>query len=81
MSKIISFDPEKYSKSRYSTVIGVAKRAREIAEQAAEEKEILTEKPVKTAMTELIEGRFKIVTVNREKNETSDDDYTEISFH
>ena len=70
MSKIISFDPEKYSKSRYSTVIGVAKRARELAEQAAEDKEILTEKPVKTAMTQLIEGKYKIVTL--EKKETHD---------
>ena len=74
MSKIISFDPEKYSKSRYSTVIGVAKRAREIAELAAEEKDILTEKPVKTAMTELIEGKFKIVTIDRNKQETSQED-------
>lgn len=63
MSKITSFDPEKYSKSRYSTVIGVAKRAREIAEKAVEDKEILTEKPVKTAMTQLIEGKFRIVTL------------------
>jgi len=74
MSKIISFDPEKYSKSRYSTVIGVAKRAREIAELAAEEKDILTEKPVKTALTELIEGKFKIVTIDRNKQETSQED-------
>ena len=74
MSKIISFDPEKYSKSRYSTVIGVAKRAREIAELAAEEKDILTEKPVKTAMTELIEGKFKIVTIDKNKQETSEED-------
>jgi DNA-directed RNA polymerase subunit omega len=74
MSKIISFDPEKYSKSRYSTVIGVAKRAREIAEQAADEKEILTEKTVKTAMMELIEGKYKIVTVDRPKKDNDEDD-------
>ncbi len=76
MSKIISFDPEKYSKSRYSTVIGVAKRAREISECAAEEKEVLTEKPVKTAMKQLIEGKFKIVTIERAGNETPDEDYS-----
>ncbi len=74
MSKIISFDPEKYSKSRYSTVIGVAKRAREIAETAAEEKEILTEKTVKTAMRELIEGKYKIVTITKDKKDASEDD-------
>jgi len=77
MSKIIAFDPEKYSKSRYSTVIGVAKRAREISEKAAEEKEILTEKPVKTAMIELIEGKYKIVTVDKPKKENGDEDYSE----
>lgn len=74
MSKIIAFDPEKYSKSRYSTVIGVAKRAREIAETAAEEKEILTEKTVKTAMRELIEGKYKIVTINKGKKDAEEDD-------
>ena len=73
MSKIIAFDPEKYSKSRYSTVIGVAKRAREIAEQAAEDKEILTEKTVKTAMRELIEGKYKIVTIDKNKKDISED--------
>ena len=74
MSKIIAFDPEKYSKSRYSTVIGVAKRAREIAEQAAEDKEILTEKTVKTAMRELIEGKYRIVTIDKSKMDASEDD-------
>ncbi|HNX15255.1 MAG TPA: DNA-directed RNA polymerase subunit omega [Oscillospiraceae bacterium] len=74
MSKIISFDPEKYSKSRYSTVIGVAKRAREIAERAAEEKEVLTEKTVKTAMVELIEGKYKIVTVEKADGDNDGDD-------
>lgn len=57
----MSFNPEAYSKSRYSTVIGVAKRAREITEKAAEEKDVLSEKPVKIAMRELTEGRYKIV--------------------
>lgn len=74
MSKIIAFDPEKYSKSRYSTVIGVAKRAREIAETAAEEKEILTEKPVKSAIIELIEGKYKIVTIDKDKDDIPDED-------
>ena len=38
--------------SYYSLVIGVAKRAREIADELAEEKKTLEEKPVKTAVEE-----------------------------
>ena len=54
MSRLLSFNPEKYSSSRYSTVIGVAKRAREISE-----------KPVKMAMEELMDGQFKIISNNK----------------
>ncbi len=61
MSKKLSFNPEAYSPSRYSTVIGVAKRAREITEDAAENKEILEVKPVRLAMEELMEGQYHIV--------------------
>ena len=39
-------------KSTYSLVIAVAKRAREIVEEAAEEERILVEKPVKLAVME-----------------------------
>lgn len=62
MSKLLSFNPEHYSSSRYSTVIGVAKRARIISEHAEEEKIILSEKPVKMAMEELMDGKYKIVS-------------------
>ena len=66
------FDPEKYSKSRYSTVIGIAKRARQIAQKADEDKVILCEKPVKIAMRELIEGKFSIVSLDEGEQEKTD---------
>ena len=65
MSRPLSFNPEKFSSSRYSTVIGVAKRAREISEKAEIDKEILTEKPVRMAMEELMDGQFKIISNNK----------------
>lgn len=46
--------------SRYSLVVGVAKRSREIADEANEEKEIILEKPVSLAVEELLEGKFTI---------------------
>lgn len=46
--------------SRYSLVVGVAKRSREIADEAKEDKEILVEKPVSLAVEELLEGKFEI---------------------
>ena len=44
------------NESSYSLVIGVAKRAREIADELYEE-----EKPVKTAIRELAAGKYRIV--------------------
>ena len=49
------------NESCYSLVVGVAKRAREIAEDLYEKGEILKEKPVKTAVEELAAGKYKIV--------------------
>lgn len=46
--------------SRYSLVRATAKRAREISEEAEEEKIILTEKPVSIAIDEIIKGEYKI---------------------
>ena len=42
--------------SRYAVVVGVAKRAREIVDEAAEEERILVEKPVKLAVMEFAKG-------------------------
>lgn len=51
----------KNNESYYSLVIAVAKRAREITENAFDNKLILEEKPVKTAVDELAAGEYKIV--------------------
>ena len=47
--------------SRYSLVRATAKRAREISEEAEQEKIILTEKPVSIAIDEIVKGELKIV--------------------
>ena len=47
--------------SRYAVVIGVAKRARRIAEEAAENKEILIEKPVSLAINDFRSGNCSII--------------------
>lgn len=46
--------------SRYSLVVGVAKRSRDIADKAKEEGEILVEKPVSLAVDELLDGLYSI---------------------
>lgn len=48
----------------YAFVLGVAKRAREIADQLCEKKQRLEEKPVKTAVEEFATGKYKIVEQN-----------------
>lgn len=47
--------------NRYSLVVGVAKRAREIANYAESHGEILVEKPVDLAVQEFINHKFKII--------------------
>lgn len=49
------------NESCYSLVIGVAKRAREIADELCEKNQVLEEKPVKTAVDEFARGEYKIV--------------------
>ena len=51
----------KNNESSYSLVIAVAKRAREISENAIEEKIVLDEKPVKTAVAEFANGDYKLI--------------------
>ena len=53
--------------SRYSMVIGVAKRARQIVDAAIEAKEPLEEKPVGLAVQELMEGKFEVVQTEPEE--------------
>ncbi len=55
------------NESCYSLVIGVAKRAREIADELIEAKLPLEEKPVKTAVDEFAEGKYKIVEASDDK--------------
>ncbi|MBR6702620.1 MAG: DNA-directed RNA polymerase subunit omega [Clostridia bacterium] len=54
--------------SRYSLVTATAKRAREIAEEANDEGEILTEKPVSLALDEILNGEFVIVEPEEIRN-------------
>ncbi len=49
------------NESCYSLVIGVAKRAREIADELCKNSQPLEEKPVKTAVDELARGEYKIL--------------------
>ena len=55
--------------SCYSLVIGVAKLAREIADELYEQGKTLEEKPVKTAVEELASGKYKIIEPNREQHQ------------
>ena len=54
--------------SRYSLVTATAKRAREIAEEAEENKVIITEKPVSLALEEILEGEYVIVEPEEIRN-------------
>ena len=46
--------------SRYSLVVGTAKRAREIRDEAIENNTILDEKTVSTAIEEIWDGKYVI---------------------
>lgn len=54
--------------SRYSLVTATAKRARELSDQAMEDKEILIEKPVSLALDEIIEGKYVVVEPEEIRN-------------
>lgn len=51
----------KGDKSRYAVVVGVAKRARDIADRAEQDGVILIEKPVSMAIGDLSSGDYKIL--------------------
>ncbi len=51
----------KPGQSYYSLVVAVAKRAREIAQQADDKHEILLEKPVQLAVEDFSKGRCKLI--------------------
>lgn len=55
--------------SRYSLVIAVAKRAREIASEAELKGDILVEKPVNLAIEDFKEHKYDIVEKDYGKNQ------------
>lgn len=58
--------------SRYSLVIAVAKRARQISEEAEKDKEILDEKPVDVAVQEYVDHKYRMIEkVNHNGEENS----------
>lgn len=63
----------KDKESYYSLVIAVAKRAREIVDEANENEETLVEKPVSLAVEEFARGEYQIV-YHTEPEEIETDD-------
>ena len=51
----------KNGESNYSLVIAVARRARQILDEAFEEKVIIEEKPVKTAVEQFARAEYKLI--------------------
>ena len=47
--------------SYYSVVIAVAKRAREITQEAEDNNEIIVEKPVDLAVQDFVDEKYKII--------------------
>jgi DNA-directed RNA polymerase subunit omega len=62
----------KGDKSRYAIVIGVAKRARDIAEKAEQDGVILLEKPVSLAINDLTSGDYKILMSDNNEEEADE---------
>lgn len=60
MLKLSVNDIVRHNENCYSFVIAVAKRARQIAEEAEQEGELLDEKPVQMAVEEFVAGKFHI---------------------
>jgi len=67
----------KENESYYSLVVGVAKRARQIAEEAEEKGEILSVKPVQLAVQELAQGQFSICEATDEEPEKAAEEANE----
>lgn len=60
MRKLSVEDIVKDNENCYSFVVAIAKRARQISEEANDEGEILDEKPVHMAVKEFVAGQFRI---------------------
>ncbi|MBR5539817.1 MAG: DNA-directed RNA polymerase subunit omega [Clostridia bacterium] len=61
MLKPTDIERLKGKNSRYAVVIGVAKRARSIAQDAEDNGVVLTEKPVSMAILDFTEGDYRMV--------------------
>lgn len=46
--------------SPYANVVAIAKRARQISEEAENNHEIMTEKPLKIAIEEFVENKYRV---------------------
>ncbi|MBQ9964728.1 MAG: DNA-directed RNA polymerase subunit omega [Clostridia bacterium] len=66
MLKPTDIEQLKGKNSRYAVVIGVAKRARSIAQDAEDNGVVLTEKPVSMAILDFTEGDYKMVASNED---------------
>jgi DNA-directed RNA polymerase subunit omega len=64
MLKPTDIEQLKGKNSRYAVVIGVAKRARSIAQDAEDNGVVLTEKPVSMAILDFTEGDYRMVASN-----------------
>lgn len=53
--------------SRYAVVVGVAKRARQITEEAEADKDILVDKPVSLAIKDFKDGECSLVVSEEEE--------------
>ncbi|MBR3610474.1 MAG: DNA-directed RNA polymerase subunit omega [Oscillospiraceae bacterium] len=54
--------------SPYANVIAIAKRARQISEEAEENHEIISEKPLKLAIAEFIGDKYRVNKINVEED-------------
>lgn len=61
--------------SQYSIVVAVAKRAREIADDAERAGEILIEKPVDLAVRDFIQHKYKIILPVYRKDQDMNGDF------
>jgi DNA-directed RNA polymerase subunit omega len=75
MRKLSVEDIVKNNENCYSFVVSVAKRARQITDQANDEGVVLNENPVQTAIKEFVGGKFRIEQKGSE--EISDEQNTE----
>lgn len=60
--------------SRYSLVVGVAKRARQIVEEAENNGQILIEKPVDLAVHDFMDEKYRLVECPIENDDEPEED-------